>query len=197
MDSEAYSKTIEKMMHSDNVSPIMKKVLEKEMHRAKSSSKSADTVFTEEEVKEMNEWMKEEKSLIDQVSEAIQSVEKGLKDGLYPTYLRPIIEKALPKMKSIRDRALKNLKDMKKSEGAEGIESIEEVKGVEGAKKVGNERVEAEAQTKSKTGVETEPKSTSNSQMNSNAESGDTSDFMKSLKQSRVRNNDFFVFLYS
>ena len=76
MDSEAYSKTIEKMMHSDNVSPIMKKVLEKELHRAKNTSKASESAFTNDEVKEMNEWMKEEKSLIDQASDAIQNVDK-------------------------------------------------------------------------------------------------------------------------
>lgn len=36
-DSEIYRKTIEKMLHSKDVSPLMKKVLEKEMKQAKVS----------------------------------------------------------------------------------------------------------------------------------------------------------------
>ena len=165
----------------------MKKVLEKEMHRANNTSKASEPAFTNEEMKEMNEWMKEEKSLIDQASDAIQSVEKGLKDGSFPVYLQPFVKKALVKMKSIRDRALKNLKDMKTSEsveGKKGIKGVQQVERAEGVK--GSEGIEG---VKMKSGAETGKRPSDQS----NSESMHSSDFMKSLKQGKANHSDILV----
>lgn len=124
MDSEAYSKTIEKMMHSDNVSPIMKKVLEKEMNRAKSTASKSKSACTKEEM----ELRKEEESLISQANDAIQSVENGLRDDSYPAFLQPLMKKILEKMKSIRDGAVKDMKTR------DGVEEVKQVNRTEGEK---------------------------------------------------------------
>jgi len=107
-----------------------------------------------------------------------------LKDGSFPVYLRPFVKKALVKMKSIRDRALKNLKDMKTSEDVEAKEGSEEIQQVEEVK-----RVEEAKGVTTKLGAETGKKPSEQS----NSESMHSSDFMKSLKQGKANHSDILV----
>ena len=183
-DSEIYRKTIEKMLHSKDVSPLMKKVLEKEMKQAKVSGS-------------------EEKELLHQADKAIHDLESGLKDGSIPSFLKPFAEGVLPKMRSIRDRAYQIAEDGKNSEKA-GSKVADEVR-VSESKEGGSERVSEKSAKKSSekstdkssTDKTTDKSSTDKTTDKTTDNTSDTpppgSDFMNSLNRKSPEHNDFFV----
>ena len=144
MDGEAYERTIEKLLNSDDVSPIMKKVLEKELHRAKGkpekslkhksevSSNSTSTPTTTSTTdsnsdnnknsedtggmeREMKSEMDEEKKIFDQADTAIKNMEGWLSENEKTSpLLRSLIEYTLKKLKRIRARAQENMDEIQK-----------------------------------------------------------------------------------
>ena len=192
-DSEIYRKTIEKMLHSKDVSPLMKKVLEKEMKQAKGSAS-------------------EEEALLHQADKAIQDLESGLKDGSIPAFLKPFAEGVLPKMCSIRDRAYRMAEEGKGNERTEssangeagGSESNGRVgeRMDERGSEVGSEKVEEKAKEKAKEKASEKASEKANdTSTNKSTKPNDASEtpppsgseFMNSLNRKSPEHNDFFV----
>ena len=163
------------MLHSKDVSPLMKKVLEKEMKQAKVSGS-------------------EEKELLHQADKAIHDLESGLKDGSIPSFLKPFAEGVLPKMRSIRDRAYQIAEDGKNSEKA-GSKVTDEAR-VSESKEGGSERV-GEKSAKKSSEKSTDKSSTDKTTDKTTDNTSDTpppgSDFMNSLNRKSPEHNDFFV----
>ena len=143
MDGEEYKRTIEKLLNSDDVSPIMKRVLEKELHRA--NRKSVKSMGSKSEVEsnsatgatgatgatdsnsdshrkqkssemegEMKDALEEEKKIFDQADTAIKNMEGWLCENKKTSpLLRSLIEYTLKKLKHIRNRAQENMNDIR------------------------------------------------------------------------------------
>lgn len=220
-DSEAYSKTIEKMMNSEDVSPIMKKVLEKEMHRAKKgehsgapSKKSSESLSKEEE--EVNQWLSSEEMIVKQATEAINSLERSLESTSCPEFMKPFARSLIKRMKKLKGEAQSNIREVEeemgvKSEESVGVKSEESVtsKGEEcmGVKSGENVTSKGEAagvksgeNVEAKSGNNGASKSHENETTNENTSKADSaseksSDFMKNLKPSSGQKNEFFTYI--
>ena len=125
---DEYDETVRRMLNSDKVSPIMRKVLEKEMkkieERAKAMNEAQETAsgvkkkdfwkwFEEEEggggseaAKGESKGAAQESDFTEQVlkqgESAIKALEKELKDGTIPPFLRPVAQQMLEKLKSLQ-----------------------------------------------------------------------------------------------
>ena len=121
---EKYNETVRRMLNSGEVSPIMRKVLEKEMkkieERAQLGKKSQETVSGE---KKSGFWRENEskgskaaegnseesqqfsdftEQALRQGESSINALEKELKDGTIPSFLRPLAQQLLDKLKSLQ-----------------------------------------------------------------------------------------------
>ena len=95
---------------------------------------------------EINEFIKEEKTLISQCDSALNQLTTGLKDGSLPFFVRPVARMLIENLKRIKGKAQGRLTELDQSlkeagEGvkpevkpAEGVKSAEGVKPAEGAK---------------------------------------------------------------
>lgn len=201
-DSEIYRKTIEKMLHSKDVSPLMKKVLEKEMKQAKVSAS-------------------DEEALLHQADKAIQDLESGLKDGSIPSFLKPFAEGVLPKMRSIRDRAYRMAEKGEgasseaageaRASGSSGKEQEKVVKSFEEKSSADKSSTEKSSTDKTSTKASSAEKSTTNKSTDKSTDKSTTdkpkdhaseeagtpppsgSEFMNSLNRKSPEHNDFFV----
>ena len=123
---------------------------------------------------EINEFIKEEKTLISQCDSALNQLTTGLKDGSLPFFVRPVARMLIENLKRIKGKAQGRLTELDQSlkeagEGvkpevkpAEGVKSAEGVKPAEGAKPaegVKEEVKEAQAGVKPE-GVKEEAKKT-------------------------------------
>lgn len=108
---------------------------------------------------EINEFIKEEKTLISQCDSALNQLTTGLKDGSLPFFVRPVARMLIENLKRIKGKAQGRLTELDQSlkEAGEGVKSGEGVKPVEGAKPVEGVKEEVkEAQA----GVKPEAKNT-------------------------------------
>lgn len=121
---EKYNETVRRMLNSDEVSPIMRKVLEKEMkkieERAQLGKKSQETASGE---KKSGFWRENEskgskaaegdgeesqqfsdftEQALRQGESSINALEKELKDGTIPSFLRPLAQQLLDKLRSLQ-----------------------------------------------------------------------------------------------
>ena len=121
---EKYNETVRRMLNSGEVSPIMRKVLEKEMkkieERAQLGKKSQETASGE---KKSGFWRENEskgskaaegnseesqqfsdftEQALRQGESSINALEKELKDGTIPSFLRPLAQQLLDKLKSLQ-----------------------------------------------------------------------------------------------
>ena len=121
---EKYNETVRRMLNSGEVSPIMRKVLEKEMkkieERAQLGKKSQETASGE---KKSGFWRENEskgskaaegnseesqqfsdftEQALRQGESSINALEKELKDGTIPSFLRPVAQQLLDKLKSLQ-----------------------------------------------------------------------------------------------
>ena len=121
---------------------------------------------------EINEFIKEEKTLISQCDSALNQLTTGLKDGSLPFFVRPVARMLIENLKRIKGKAQGRLTELDQSlkeagEGvkpevkpAEGAKSAEGVKPAEGVKEEVKEEVkEAQAGVKPE-GVKEEAKKT-------------------------------------
>lgn len=117
---------------------------------------------------EINEFIKEEKTLISQCDSALNQLTTGLKDGSLPFFVRPVARMLIENLKRIKGKAQGRLTELDQSlkeagEGvkpevkpAEGVKSAEGAKPAEGVKE---EVKEAQAGVKPE-GVKEEAKKT-------------------------------------
>ena len=121
---EKYNETVRRMLNSGEVSPIMRKVLEKEMkkieERAQLGKKSQETASGE---KKSGFWRENEskgskaaegnseesqqfsdftEQALRQGESSINALEKELRDGTIPSFLRPVAQQLLDKLKSFQ-----------------------------------------------------------------------------------------------
>ena len=121
---EKYNETVRRMLNSGEVSPIMRKVLEKEMkkieERAQLGKKSQETASGE---KKSGFWRENEskgskaaegdseesqqfsdftEQVLRQGESSINALEKELRDGTIPSFLRPLAQQLLDKLKSLQ-----------------------------------------------------------------------------------------------
>ena len=121
---EKYNETVRRMLNSGEVSPIMRKVLEKEMkkieERAQLGKKSQETASGE---KKSGFWRENEskgskaaegnseesqqfsdftEQALRQGESSINALEKELKDGTIPSFLRPLAQQLLDKLRSLQ-----------------------------------------------------------------------------------------------
>ena len=83
---------------------------------------------------EINEFIKEEKTLISQCDSALNQLTTGLKDGSLPFFVRPVARMLIENLKRIKGKAQGRLTELDQSlkEAGEGVKP--EVKPAEGAK---------------------------------------------------------------
>ena len=156
---EKYNETVRRMLNSGEVSPIMRKVLEKEMkkieERAQSSKKSQEAVsggrksgfWRENESKgskaaegdseEVQQFSDFTEQVLKQGESSINALEKELKDGTIPSFLRPLAQQLLDKLRSlqasVQSGAQQEAKEKQSNEAAD--EESSEVKGREANEK--------------------------------------------------------------
>lgn len=105
---------------------------------------------------EINEFIKEEKTLISQCDSALNQLTTGLKDGSLPFFVRPVARMLIENLKRIKGKAQGRLTELDQSlkEAGEGVKP--EVKPAEGAKSA--EGVKSEEGAKPAEGVKEEVK---------------------------------------
>ena len=105
---------------------------------------------------EINEFIKEEKTLISQCDSALNQLTTGLKDGSLPFFVRPVARMLIENLKRIKGKAQGRLTELDQSlkEAGESVKS--EVKPAEGAKSA--EGVKSEEGAKPAEGVKEEVK---------------------------------------
>lgn len=173
-------------MNSEDVSPIMKRVLEKEMHRAKMNEpvdppKPAAMSKEEEEV---SEWIASEENIAKQATEAIESLERSLESDACPEFMKPWVKKLINKMKKLKGDAQENIRLMKEENAAKVEEGV-------GAKAKEGSKVDENLGEK----TTEEVGSTSTEPPNAAAGDGNKSDFMKNLKPSSNQKNEWVTYL--
>ena len=200
---DKYNETVRRMLNSGEVSPIMRKVLEKEMRkieeRAQSSKKASEAVSG---VKKSEFWKESEskgsaaakgdgkgsqqepsftEQTLKQGENAIKELERELEDGTIPPFLRPLAQQLLDKLRSLQESVQDGLQDEKKSNEqsknkASEQESNEQSKN-ETSKQESNEQTKNKAsEQESKNSADERPEN-SNGEENSNMPNRDASDF--------------------
>ncbi|KAK8829111.1 hypothetical protein WA556_005668 [Blastocystis sp. ATCC 50177/Nand II] len=127
---------------------------------------------------EINEFIKEEKTLISQCDSALNQLTTGLKDGSLPFFVRPVARMLIENLKRIKGKAQGRLTELdqslkeagegvkpevKPAEGAKSAEGVKSAEGAEPAEGVKEEVKEAQAGVKPEAkleGVKEEAKKT-------------------------------------
>ena len=127
---------------------------------------------------EINEFIKEEKTLISQCDSALNQLTTGLKDGSLPFFVRPVARMLIENLKRIKGKAQGRLTELdqslkeagegvkpevKPAEGAKSAEGVKSAEGAEPAEGVKDEVKEAQAGVKPEAkleGVKEEAKKT-------------------------------------
>ena len=174
-------------MNSEDISPIMKKVLEKEMQRAKAGDskvkpsikegKAKPLSAEEKEAEEMSEWLVSEEAIIKQATEVMENLKNSIEKDACPEFLKPTARYLIKRMEKIINQAKKNIEEMSEVTSTKTEATVkkvsEETVAKDGTAKVGEDAA-------SKASEETENKS---------------SDFVKNLKPTPGQKNELYTYL--
>lgn len=193
-------------MNSEDVSPLLKKVLEKEMHRSK-ANESVEAIKQEgkrlsKEDKEVKDWFAGEEMIIKQATEAIDNMEKAIKSDTCPELLKPFGKSLIERMKQLRSNAQKNIKEMEEEiaqEAREGTQAEGTASRMKGEKSVEEEVKKVEEGVRSSESVKStkDGKAASSSAGKAKKETESTneksSSFVKNLKPTPNGRKDFLI----
>ena len=134
---DKYNETVRRMLNSREVSPIMKKVLEKEMRKIEERAQSSKKASEAASGAKKSEFWKESESkgsasakgdgkgsqqepgfteqTMKQSENSIKELERELEDGTIPPFLRPLAQQLLDKLRSLQESVQDGLQDEKKS----------------------------------------------------------------------------------
>ena len=182
-------------MNSEDISPIMKKVLEKEMQRAKAGDskvkpsikegKAKPLSAEEKEAEEMSEWLVSEEAIIKQATEVMENLKNSIEKDACPEFLKPTARYLIKRMEKIINQAKKNIEEMSEVTSTKTEATVkkvsEETVAKDGTAKVGEETASKVSEdAASKASEETENKS---------------SDFVKNLKPTPGQKNELYTYL--
>lgn len=198
-------------MNSEDISPIMKKVLEKEMQRAKAGdSKVKPTIkegkakplsAEEKEAKEMSEWLVSEEAVIKQATEVMDNLKNSIETDACPEFLKPSARFVIKRMEKIINQAKKNIEEMGEVTSTKTEETVkkvsEETVAKDGTTKVGEETAsKASEETASKATEETASKATEDAASKATeSNENKSSDFVKNLKPTPGQKNELYTYL--
>ena len=140
-------------MNSEDISPIMKKVLEKEMQRAKAGDskvkpsikegKAKPLSAEEKEAEEMSEWLVSEEAIIKQATEVMENLKNSIEKDACPEFLKPTARYLIKRMEKIINQAKKNIEEMSEVTSTKTEATVkkvsEETVAKDGTAKVGEE----------------------------------------------------------
>lgn len=140
-------------MNSEDISPIMKKVLEKEMQRAKAGDSKINPTIKkgkakplsaeEKEAKEMSEWLVSEEAVIKQATEVMENLKNSIETDACPEFLKPSARFVIKRMEKIINQAKKNIEEMGEVTSTKTEATVkkvsEETVAKDGTTKVGEE----------------------------------------------------------
>ena len=182
-------------MNSEDISPIMKKVLEKEMQRAKAGDskvkpsikegKAKPLSAEEKEAEEMSEWLVSEEAIIKQATEVMENLKNSIEKDACPEFLKPTARYLIKRMEKIINQAKKNIEEVSEVTSTKTEATVkkvsEETVAKDGTAKVGEETASKVSEdAASKVSEETENKS---------------SDFVKNLKPTPGQKNELYTYL--
>ena len=182
-------------MNSEDISPIMKKVLEKEMQRAKAGDskvkpsikegKAKPLSAEEKEAEEMSEWLVSEEAIIKQATEVMENLKNSIEKDACPEFLKPTARYLIKRMEKIINQAKKNIEEMSE---------VTSTKTEATVKKVSEETVAKDGTTK--VGEETASKATEDAASKATESSENkSSDFVKNLKPTPGQKNELYTYL--
>lgn len=192
-------------MNSEDVSPLLKKVLEKELRRSK-ANESVKAVKEEgkklsKEDKEVKDWFAGEEMIIKQATEAIENMENAIKSDTCPELLKPFGKSLIERMKKLRSNAQKNIKEMEEEIAQEAKEETEGAAAtMKGEKSVEEEVKKVEEAVKSTKSTESTSSAAGKAEKGTKGTKKDqstnekSSDFVKNLKPTPNRQNELVKF---
>ena len=206
-------------MNSEDISPIMKKVLEKEMQRAKAGDskvkpsikegKAKPLSAEEKEAEEMSEWLVSEEAVIKQATEVMENLKNSIETDACPEFLKPSARFVIKRMEKIINQAKKNIEEMGEVTSTKTEETVkkvsEETVAKDGTTKVGEETAskatedaasKATEETTSKVSEETASKATEDAASKATeSNENKSSDFVKNLKPTPGQKNELYTYL--
>ena len=187
---DKYNETVRRMLNSREVSPIMKKVLEKEMRKIEERAQSSKKASEAASGAKKSEFWKESESkgpasakgdgkgsqqepgfteqTMKQSENSIKELERELEDGTIPPFLRPLAQQLLDKLRSLQESVQDGLQDEKKSN--------EQTKS-KASEQESNEQTKNKASEQESKNSSDERPENSNGEDNSNIPNRDASDF--------------------
>ena len=206
-------------MNSEDISPIMKKVLEKEMQRAKAGDskvkpsikegKAKPLSAEEKEAEEMSEWLVSEEAIIKQATEVMENLKNSIEKDACPEFLKPTARYLIKRMEKIINQAKKNIEEMSEVTSTKTEATVkkvsEETVAKDGTAKVGEEatsKASEEATSKASEDAASKASEEATSKVSEDAASkaseeteNKSSDFVKNLKPTPGQKNELYTYL--
>ena len=198
-------------MNSEDISPIMKKVLEKEMQRAKAGDskvkpsikegKAKPLSAEEKEAEEMSEWLVSEEAVIKQATEVMENLKNSIEKDACPEFLKPTARYLIKRMEKIINQAKKNIEEMSEVTSTKTEATVkkvsEETVAKDGTAKVGEETASKVSEdAASKVSEETASKASEETASKASEETENkSSDFVKNLKPTPGQKNELYTYL--
>ena len=198
-------------MNSEDISPIMKKVLEKEMQRAKAGDskvkpsikegKAKPLSAEEKEAEEMSEWLVSEEAIIKQATEVMENLKNSIEKDACPEFLKPTARYLIKRMEKIINQAKKNIEEMSEVTSTKTEATVkkvsEETVAKDGTAKVGEETASKVSEdAASKASEETASKASEEATSKASEETENkSSDFVKNLKPTPGQKNELYTYL--
>ena len=198
-------------MNSEDISPIMKKVLEKEMQRAKAGDskvkpsikegKAKPLSAEEKEAEEMSEWLVSEEAIIKQATEVMENLKNSIEKDACPEFLKPTARYLIKRMEKIINQAKKNIEEMSEVTSTKTEATVkkvsEETVAKDGTAKVGEEATsKASEDAASKASEDATSKASEDATSKASEETENkSSDFVKNLKPTPGQKNELYTYL--